>query len=191
MGRRTGRAQTQIFGAGRARVAVREMPWGYVVRPCGPVRSRAKVAAVGLIVGLSGAVVNLLLSAGLVSAAVSAGLCVALSMPLLAILPRGRGPEIHFDVTRREMRLMRGGTGGRARLLRRIGFDGIESLYLQRVKRPHAPARLFARLAHDLRPVELAFACEEGLTLLHRRMSRDLRPEQPRDLVAPPAREVA
>ena len=160
-----------------------ETHWGYIVREAdvvlgGPVMAEAALRFFGLILVVS-AYAQWLVPAGLFPAdtlsgrvGLSAGLAAAGAI-VYFVANRGFRHEMQVDTAKREFRFARRNGRGLSRIVRRLPFESVESVFVRR--RDGGPGEFFLRLKGVGEPVHVANGAERDLGILHTRLCRDLK----------------
>ena len=163
---------------------VEDMAWGYVIHPLGvQVSAHWETASrfVGLILVLAAYGQWLVPAAAFGGDALVAKTVLSFLLGLAGATlywtgSRDRVPEIHVDLTRREIRVAQQNPHARMRVLAAIPMGRVESVCLSGQSDGSGPARLFLRLRGSRRVLRLARGDEADLLGLHRRLCDDLRP---------------
>ncbi|MDJ1007545.1 MAG: hypothetical protein QNJ13_06925 [Paracoccaceae bacterium] len=168
-------------GTGTLRLT--ETHWGYIVREAsgaigGAALAEAALRFFGLVLVLA-AYGQWLLPAGLFpSDAVAAKVALSAALAwigagLYFFANRGFAHEIQVDTAKREFRFARRNGRGLTRVVRRLPFGVVESVFVRRGEAGWA--QFFLRVQGVAAPLHLANGAERDLNLLHSRLCRDLK----------------
>lgn len=93
-----------------------------------------------------------------------------LGMLMVRFASNGTNYEVQVDSTRKELREALRNNQGKARIMKRIKFEDMDAVYIDRSKGAGSKARLMVRMAASPVVIEVACDYEEHLTQMHERL---------------------
>lgn len=93
-----------------------------------------------------------------------------LGLLMMRFASNGTNYEVQVDPTRKELREALRNNQGKARIMKRIKFEDMDAVYIDRSKGADAKARLMVRMAASPVVIEVACDFEEHLTQMHERL---------------------
>lgn len=174
-----------------ARIVTRvdETYWGYVLRT--ETKPQASVVLVQALAGLAGlsffaaAAAFWVLPGAILSGdvavmkAVASGACICVGLILLWYASAGAQPEIQMDQSRCELRVVTRNSKGHTRLVARHAFEDISAVRVQRDADDEIMGLLLMHLHGSDKIIVAARAPEHQLSVLRRRIARDLKQSKP------------